>query len=209
MTPSTMTGVYRAYPTIEDFYAEVPDIDRRLSGEVDFGVWWARPGVEMPRYRVSWVENTGELYSIAQTGGRKTAGPVELLAHIEQRKALEELLDGWAEHCGPGGLEWLWERVGLDARRFYCRRCATRSIVRVLADVATPRAHCGGNHASDWRDARNYYCVRCEQTGRTTIVYGEPTEPCEFGHRAWQSTDESLWVRRSITTGITGERPTA
>jgi len=49
------------FHNIEDFYAD--NINRRYSGERDYGVDWHKGGDR--KYRVSYVEKTGEVYAIA------------------------------------------------------------------------------------------------------------------------------------------------
>lgn len=93
------------FDTLEGFYTA--DERRRRSGEVDFGVWWTLPNSHVT-WRVSWVADTGELYAVAShhTGGREL-GPVRLCGVFPTRQLVEEVLEGWAERCGPGGLAWL------------------------------------------------------------------------------------------------------
>jgi len=103
----------RTWPSIEAFYDDDPR--RRHSGECDYGVWWSEPEPDFPRYRVSYIEVTGEVYSVALRPG--VDGPVFLLAVVPPDtgrcyyETLDALLDGWAEHCGPGGLSWVRERL--------------------------------------------------------------------------------------------------
>jgi hypothetical protein len=65
------------------------------SKEVDFGVWWTLNGDErqFPRWRVSWVVKTGELYAIQP-------GRPELhieLCYFDSRAEVENTLEGCAE----------------------------------------------------------------------------------------------------------------
>lgn len=80
---------------------------RKLSGEVDYGVWW-RNGRTYPTYRVSFVVDTGELYATDQH-----EQIIILLGKIEGgEQAAEKQLKGWAEECGKiNSLEWIKERV--------------------------------------------------------------------------------------------------
>jgi len=83
---------------------------RRRSGEVDFGVHWRlAPGVEFPRWRVSWIEGTGDFYAVELTTDRYI-----VLGHHESREGVEAALDGWAEG-GPKSLAE-WFGVGDDCR---------------------------------------------------------------------------------------------
>jgi hypothetical protein len=94
------------YASSAEFYANRPD--RKRSREVDFGVWWQDGVVNWPRYRVSWVDATGEVVAVKMAGDES----VVVLGVIEDEAELERRLDGWAEECGkPGSLEWVRERV--------------------------------------------------------------------------------------------------
>jgi len=53
------------FPTVEAFYAD--DERRRRSPELDYGVWWEHRGV---RYRITWVDATGELIAVQLTPPR-------------------------------------------------------------------------------------------------------------------------------------------
>lgn len=74
--------------------------ERRRSPEVDFGVWWTRrDGLAEPTWRISWIEQTGELYAVRNDA--------RLDAHImigvfRERIDVEDALQGWehrAENC--------------------------------------------------------------------------------------------------------------
>lgn len=84
----------KRFGSVEAFY-RVRGGERSI--EVDFGVWWryrAQPGGTT--YRVSWVEDTGDVYSI-----RSTDGLVELVGEgYGTREEIEAALDGWADVCG-------------------------------------------------------------------------------------------------------------
>jgi len=120
----------RVYDDLATFYADDPRRER--SPEHDYGVWW-RDAEDFPVWRVTWVEETGEVYTIRlQDGGAYTAGPgtigvtagdptgrVEVLGviaseetdldHAEQGV---EALEGWAERCGErDSLGWVRARV--------------------------------------------------------------------------------------------------
>lgn len=105
----------RRYSSIEEFYAEVPDADRRLSAELEFGVHWTEPhenGWTFPRSRLTWVENTGELIVVREP--RFSAlhpAPVKVIAVIEGRETIEHVLDGWAHECRTEGLGWVYMRL--------------------------------------------------------------------------------------------------
>lgn len=52
------------YPSLEAFYAGRPE--RARSGEADYGVHWRAGGRDWPRWRVSYVQATGEVYAFEQ-----------------------------------------------------------------------------------------------------------------------------------------------
>ena len=64
------------YPTLEAYYAA--DERRRSSEEVDYGVHWRLHGWDY-RWRVSYVRNTGEIYTVHQGS---TIGPVFVLGRV-------------------------------------------------------------------------------------------------------------------------------
>lgn len=113
------------YQDIEDFYAA--NEDRRTSGEADFGVWWTEPGQPYPKYRVSYIHATGEVYAVALNRDDKGPyhGPVLLLGVVPPDdqpdgpvgrrtyyRTLDTILEGWPQRCGqPGGLQWVRERL--------------------------------------------------------------------------------------------------
>lgn len=70
---------------------------RARSPEVDFGCWWTLSGNprEFPRWRVSWVEATGELYAVEMADHRPDR--YLLLARFDNRQAVEAAMRGWAE----------------------------------------------------------------------------------------------------------------
>lgn len=78
--------------------------------ELDFGCWWRwSTQLNGPRYRVSLVYATGEIY-VAQFGGHAKER-VEVYG-IGEREAVEEALTGWADQCyRPRSLFWLTERL--------------------------------------------------------------------------------------------------
>lgn len=111
------------FPSIDAFYGV--DERRRWSPEWDYGVHWRAAEELWPRWRVSWVVATGDLYA-ARTGG----GPLVLLLgnvppvgeypgaglpawgrfHREQR--VEQVLEGWAL-VDPPLLGWILGRLAL------------------------------------------------------------------------------------------------
>ena len=58
---------YREYTSLERFYSQDPR--RRYSGEADYGCYWRRHYYpNATRWRVSYVEATGEIYAV-ELGG--------------------------------------------------------------------------------------------------------------------------------------------
>jgi hypothetical protein len=98
---------------------------RRRSPEVDFGVWWRVPG-SLYTWRVSWVQNTGELYAreLAPDGDRFV-----LLGAFLTREAVEARMAGWAE--SNGNLEQFFPGLTAFAegsiRPVACTRCDERA----------------------------------------------------------------------------------
>lgn len=100
------------YLRLDDFYHDDP---RRCSSpEADYGVWWTEAPTAWPRWRVSYVKQTGEVYAVQMEEG----GRVEVLAVVPPDpdkiyyRTLDHILEGWAEHCGElGSLAWVRERL--------------------------------------------------------------------------------------------------
>ena len=99
------------FDSIDAFYDDAEPHERRYSPEVDFGVHWTDPALPneipgaLPRWRVSWIANSGEVYAV-----RDWDGPVRLYGAVQGQEAVEDFLDGWVDHCGPGGLAWVEQR---------------------------------------------------------------------------------------------------
>jgi hypothetical protein len=98
------------YPSLEAFH-EAGGERRTLSIEHDFGVMWREGTRRRPRYRVSWIEATGELYALALSEFEHQR-KVELLGIVETHDQVEQLLLGWAAlPYGESTLEWVRERA--------------------------------------------------------------------------------------------------
>ena len=105
------------YPTLDEYYDADPR--RRWSGEADYGVHWRLAGWEY-RWRVSYVQATGEVYAVHQGS---TIGPVFVLALVEPDvvnegstyyDTVDGILDGWAQQCGhPDSLRWVKDRLNV------------------------------------------------------------------------------------------------
>lgn len=78
---------------------------RKYSPEVDYGVWWrtAKRGVFA---RISWIENTGELYAL-MLGTDKFM----VIGVYKSREEVEKLLEGWPEMMHNVKVEELAERI--------------------------------------------------------------------------------------------------
>jgi hypothetical protein len=81
---------------------------RARSGEVDFGVWWTLAGNEreFPRWRVSWIKDTGELYACQPAKDK-----LIVLGVIPERQAVEQVLEDWGNSEIYHNLKALARRV--------------------------------------------------------------------------------------------------
>jgi hypothetical protein len=115
-------GVYEVVRGYDE-WAGLPCRER--STEVDFGVWWRVPASPYT-WRVSWIQDTGELYAreLAPDSDRFV-----LLGAFLTREAVETRMAGWAE--SNGNLERFFP--GLTAfsegsiRPVVCTRCDERA----------------------------------------------------------------------------------
>jgi hypothetical protein len=99
------------YPSLDAFYAAGGE-RRTLSLEHDFGVMWREGTRRRPRYRVSWIEATGELYALALSEFEQLRS-VKLLGLVETHEHVEQLLSGWeALTFDESTLDWVRERIG-------------------------------------------------------------------------------------------------
>ena len=83
------------------YQAWISDPRRARSPELDFGCWWTLGGRDWPRWRVSWIEATGELYAKEQA---PDSDRFIILGTFATRKEIESRLAGWAEE-GPQALD--------------------------------------------------------------------------------------------------------
>lgn len=89
---------------IEEFYKQ--DTQRASSRELDYGVWW-RSSKDTCTYRISFVDATGEFYSL-----NYRTNEVRVIGHADSEEHAERLLEGWADACGsPASLDWAIERL--------------------------------------------------------------------------------------------------
>jgi len=109
---------------IEEFYSA--DERRRQSAEVELGTnWFDGKG---NRYELSWVEDTGELYTmlelIPEADSFTPFGDVEIekipvdrvlvmvIGYIPTLNDVELVLSGWpAKMAEPDGISWVAERL--------------------------------------------------------------------------------------------------
>lgn len=109
---------------IEEFYAE--NETRRRSAEIELGTDWTDAGGA--RYELSWVTDTGELYTMREPNvplavdpfGDVYAGrnlPTDTLAvgvvgWIPDRDRMEEVLAGWEDQmASPDSITWVADRL--------------------------------------------------------------------------------------------------
>ena len=111
---------------IEQFYAQ--DETRRRSAEIELGTDWT--DASGARYELSWVSDTGELYTMREPSvplavdpfgdvyaGRKLptdALAVGVVGWIADRDRMEEVLAGWEDEVSkPGSITWLADRLSV------------------------------------------------------------------------------------------------
>jgi len=101
----------KTYPSIEAFYAE--NEERRRSGEADYGVWWTEPGRPWPKWRVSYIHNTGEVYAVQLNGGEvRVLGIIPPDDDVFYYQTLNGVLDGWADVIQElGSLQWVQDTL--------------------------------------------------------------------------------------------------
>lgn len=110
---------------IEEFYDQDPR--RRDSEELELGHGWRVAGRESVTYQVSWIEDTGEVYAMAEpqlppnadvfgdvwaNAPSEKAETVEVLGRVDSREELDRLLLGWQEAMeGEDSLGWVRSRL--------------------------------------------------------------------------------------------------
>jgi hypothetical protein len=105
------------YRSLSNFYTAEPL--RIHSREFDIGLWW-RDDASGPLHRAAWVQETGELYLVRLGTPEQGGGEVEVLAVVEDREQLENVLEGWREECGGlGSLTWLREHATRFSERMH------------------------------------------------------------------------------------------
>ena len=115
------------FPNQDEFWLD--DMRRMISAEADFGVFW-RGGGTQTLHRVSYIQDTGEVYSAAETGAREVrilgivpADPVTPRGSIWYQN-LDEILRDWADLTVTGGrIEWITARLQLRGQVVGCHGC--------------------------------------------------------------------------------------
>jgi hypothetical protein len=114
----------RSVMDIEEFYST--DERRRQSAEVELGTNWF--DAKGNRYELSWVEDTGELYTmlelIPEADSFTPFGDIEVenlpvdrvlvmvVGHIPTLEGVEDVLSGWPQQMTqPDGISWVAERL--------------------------------------------------------------------------------------------------
>ena len=102
----------KTYANIKEFYAE--NEERKQSGEADYGCWWTAPGMSFTKWRLSYIQKTGEVYAVQLKDG----GLVKVLGIVppdDDRiyyRTLDRILEGWAEAIHrPGSLVWVERKL--------------------------------------------------------------------------------------------------
>ena len=83
----------------------IAEQQRTRSPELDFGVWW-RLINEWPHWRVSWIEDTGELYAVELI---HQPDRYIVIAHFKTEEEVEAAMRGWAK--GDHDLQTLIQRL--------------------------------------------------------------------------------------------------
>jgi hypothetical protein len=108
---------------IEEFYSS--DERRRQSAEVELGTDWF--DAKGNRYELSWVQDTGELYTMLELTPEADSftpfGDIEVenlpvdrvlvmvVGYIDNLSDVERVLAGWPERMAePNGIAWVAER---------------------------------------------------------------------------------------------------
>ena len=98
----TKTPLGRSNPLVprSAFQAWIAEPARARSPEVDYGCWWVlKDPRDFPRWRVSLIVNTGEVYAVQLEGHRPDKFIVMgyLTPGEESRAAMERAMEGWAD----------------------------------------------------------------------------------------------------------------
>ena len=125
---------------LSDYKAWIADPKRARSPELDFGVSWNLTAqCTWPFWRVSWIDDTGELYA-------RELGPDSdrfiILGYFPTRKAVEKRLTGWSDSLYAKSLaDWFGDDI-MEARLEGLRGLSDRELDLIYNNVgcgATPR----------------------------------------------------------------------
>jgi hypothetical protein len=109
---------------IEQFYSS--DERRRQSAEIEFGTEWR--DAQGNRYELSWVEDTGELYTmlelVPEVDSWTPFGDVEvenipvdrlvvlIIGFVREQSEVEGILDGWQDKMSNSdSITWVADRL--------------------------------------------------------------------------------------------------
>jgi hypothetical protein len=105
LRPGTM------FPSMDLFLEKRPE--RRESQQVEFGIMWREGARKRPRYRVAWLDETGELIAEALSEFEHLR-TIELLGTVVNRETLELAVNGWERLPYPETtLEWVRTQVSM------------------------------------------------------------------------------------------------
>ena len=147
-TQGTPRSSVQNFASLDAFYGAVAPRLRQFSPELDYGVHWTDPPFPdeipgaLPRWRVSWVERTGELYAVCDRADATGHRPVRVYGVVHGRAEIEGFLEGWSDHCGPGGLAWL--------EGHFAERARSADPFPLLEEITDPR---GLPTVDEWLDA--------------------------------------------------------
>jgi hypothetical protein len=100
------------YESVDAFRAAGGPV-RALSIEHHFGVMWRDGRRKRPRYRISWIESTGEVYALALSEFDELR-KVQLIGVVPTLERIEGLLNGWQSLAyEESTLDWVRERIAL------------------------------------------------------------------------------------------------
>lgn len=153
----------------EEFYNERTTIgsQRNRSGEVDYGVMW-RDGLGHPRWRVTYVVTTGEVYASKGEEAYIVIGQLQ----PNDKDAAEEALAGWTEAIHTeNGIDWVRERIDAwngEGQTPTLQRCPACGSEDITVEV-TRRAESHANSPTDQTPigivTDEQYTAICNQCG--------------------------------------------
>ena len=108
--------ILKTFPNLDSFYDDNPL--RLRSEQAHYGYWWTDDSPAV-RWRVSYIQDTGEVYAVADTigEGMKLLGVVPLGARkVSALRTLDKLMEGWRE-LPHRELSWVRHRLELAGYR--------------------------------------------------------------------------------------------